>query len=335
MTVTHDSRTLAPLRYRLAVEADVPRLLELWTAHSGWGPITLTQWRSWYEDAPCGPALIAVAEDVEARLVGMNVFLPCQIRVGGQTVSGVRPSAPILHHSVRMSSASAAETPATILYLAAAGAAADRGHAVIYTLPDNRWVPFMTRAARTLAGIPRHRTSFGCLSLDLSVHEGRQPAGLRAAASTMFGPELGLLWQQAVRHQPIACAVERTPAWLTYKHRGEVRIEVHGRNGALVGFVAIGTRRAALTNAFSATPDDLPAVLEAAVAWLAAAYRAGDPSVPRTIAALDHGPCGQALRALGFAPIAYRFGFIADTLDESRVPLAAVEPSAWYLTSGD
>ncbi|BCS31463.1 hypothetical protein TBR22_A06640 [Luteitalea sp. TBR-22] len=333
------SESLTPpssLRYRVAGPADVPRLLDLWTQHSGWGAITMTQWRSWYEEAPYGPAIVSVAEDEDGQVVGMNVMLPSRVCVDGHVVKAVRPSAPILHPSLRVGGASAARSPALALYLAGLATAAATGHAVTYMLPDSGWVPFISRAARALAGLPRHRITTGCLSLELATADGSShPDRLLTEVSTTFDDELAGLWRAAVRQFPIRCAVERSPEWLAYKHRGDLRLKVRGPGGALAGFLAIGTRRAALTNAFSATPGDLPDVLRSAVAWLRRASHGAHPAVPAALTALDHGACGEACRAAGFREIDYRFGFMADTLDQDAVPLEALAPSAWYLASGD
>ena len=324
------------LHYRVSRAEDIPVLLDLWSQHSGWGTITAEDWRSWYEFAPHGPALVVVGADQDETPRAMTVFMPCRLWVNGLDVAAVRVSAPIIHHDIRAMAMPKRNEPATALFLEGRRFAAERGFAVMYALPDRRWVARVARASKWMPGVPRQFAALDGMGIDVT-HAGATHAGTRAPMCRVdhFTDEYTSLWASASASYPITCGVVRSPEWLRYKHDDDIVLETRDRKGGLRGFVAISAKTGAITNMLSAGPDDLPDVLRGAVAWMATAVASGDSAIPQRVSAVVVPGTAAALRAAGFTPIDFQFGFVADTLDETVVPLSALDPASWYLTAGD
>ena len=324
------------LHYRVSTSEDIPALLDLWSQHSGWGSITAEDWRSWYELAPCGPALGVVGADDHETPRAMTVFMPCQLRVNGMDVTAVRVAAPIIHHDIRSVAMPKRNEPATELFLEGRRFAAERGFAVLFSLPDRRWVARVARAGKWMPGVPRQFAVLDGVGIDVT-QAGAAHARTRAPMSriSQFTDEYTTLWESASATYPITCGVVRSPEWLRYKHGDDIVLEARDHNGELRGFVAISAKTGAITNMLSAGRDDLPDVLSGAVAWMATAVASGDSTIPQRVSAVVVPGTVAAMRAAGFTPIDFRFGFVADTLDETVVPLSAIDPASWYLTAGD
>ncbi len=324
------------LHYRVSRPEDIPTLLDLWSQHSGWGSITAEDWQSWYEFSPHGPALVVVGADEHETPRAMTVFMPCRLWVNGLDVAAVRVSAPIIHHEIRAVAMPKRNEPATELFLQGRRFAAERGFAVMYSLPDRGWVARVARAGKWMPGVPRQYAVLDGVGIDVT-QEGAADAGTPApmSRSSQFTDEYTRLWESARVSYPISCGVVRSPEWLRYKHDDDIVLETRDRNGGLRGFIAISAKTGAVTNMLSAAPDDLPDVLRGAVAWMATAVASGDSAIPTRVSAVVVPGTVAALRAAGFTPIDFRFGFVADTLDETVVPLSAIDPASWYLTAGD
>jgi hypothetical protein len=328
--------TAEELRYRVSAPGDLPALLDLWSQHSGWGPITEAQWRSWYERAPHGPALVVVGEDREHVPLAMTVFMPCRLRVNNVNVTAVRVSAPIVHASVRGSAMPKRNEPATELFLEGRRFAAEQGFAVMFALPESGWVARVARAGKWMPGVPRQFAVLNCVGVDVTAITTATAIDQFAFSRiSQFTGEYSTLWTSAVESYPISCGVVRSPEWLLYKHAADIVLAARNRSGGLIGFVAISPRTGAVTNMLSARPDELSDVLRGAIAWMAAARASGDSTIPQRVSAVVVPGTEAALRAAGFTPIDYQFGFVADTLDDTRVPLSALDPTSWYLTAGD
>ncbi len=324
------------LHYRVSTAEDIPALLDLWSQHSGWGSITEEVWRSWYEFAPYGPALVVVGADENETPRAMIVLMPCRLRVNGMDVTAVRVAAPIIHHDVRAVAMPKRIDPSTALFLEGRRFAAERGFAVMYSLPDRRWVARIARLSKLIPDVQLQFAVLDGVGLDVT-QAGATHAGTRVqmSRSNQFSDEYAGLWESASASYPITCGVVRSPEWLRYKHDDDIVLEARDRTGGLRGFVAISAKTGAVTNMLSARPDDLPDVLSGAVAWMATAVASGDSTIPQRVSAVVVPGTDAALRAAGFTPIDYRFGFLADTLDETMVPLSALDPALWYLTAGD
>jgi len=322
------------LTYREARPDDVPALLALWEKASGWGPLTAEKWRSWYVDAPRGPALVVVAENADGLLVGQIVWTPCRMWVDGRECTGLRTSAPILDTDVRPQSTLGGRHPVLELYGTGIALAEKRGFALVYALPDRRWIRFLERSVAFVSFIPRLRGGHACVARQCRATRS-PPAAMRVTEVNAFGSDFERMWVQGRDAYPVRTLVGRDPAWLRYKNGGHLTLEVRTARGVLAGYVALDVRKGSLVDHFAESPDDLVDVLNGAVGWLAAAAKSSERLAHlASVSALAVPATAAALAAAGFAPVEYEFGFFADTLDE-RVALEALTPDAWFLTAGD
>jgi hypothetical protein len=325
-----------PLTYRAATVHDTPALLALWAEHSGWGELSVEQWDAWYTNAPCGSAIVIIGEDATGEAMAMEVLTPCEIAINGERCSAARLSAPVIHRDLREQRMPGRTQPAVALYLASRDAAMARDIRVLFAMPDSAWVPYLVRARRTIPALMRHDAYFQCLARNLTV--GAPPVAdptLRIARATTFGGEYHALWTRSCAAFPIACGVVRSPAWLAYKHADDLVLEARDDAGELHGMMAVSLRTGGITSLLSVTRDALPGVIANAVRWLMHERASGTLNIPASLSAVDVPHTRDALCAAGFAGADFRFALVADSLDEAAVPLQAVRPDAWYLTTGD
>jgi hypothetical protein len=159
-------------------------------------------------------------------------------------------------------------------------------------------------------------------------------AGLTARPETEFGSEYDALWQSAQRSFPIGCGVARDVAWMRFKNRGHLTLAVRQADGALAGYVAIRKQTALVVDLLARRPDELTAVLAAALDWLAGAREQGALGGITQLKAMATPLLGPTLHALDFAPIAYQFAFVCTPLDTALSP-ATIAPERWYVNPGD
>lgn len=322
------------LTFRPFEEGDLPALLALWAADSGWGPITEAQWRRWYRDTPFGDAVVVVGLASDGSLGAQITATPAPVRVDGRVVRGARLSAPILRQDLRRLSLTDPRHPARTLPGAGLAAAREAGFAVTFSLPDHAWVVGANRVADQLPGLPRHRVALGCLTRE----PGSPPAaaGLRgeiAPAVADLADECADLWAEAVAAWPVHVGVERVGAWIPYHLGGHLTVAVRDGAGTLVGYVAVNRRSGLVADLAARTPDLMTDVLAAALAALSGA--GAGAGVPPRLAIMDTPAHGPAARAAGFVPADFRFAFVCDTLVPDEIPLEALAPSRWYLAGGD
>jgi hypothetical protein len=183
----------------------------------------------------------------------------------------------------------------------------------------------------------RQSAYFGCLSHTLA---NRPPspdgAALNVTAETTFGAEFDALWAAAQAAYPIACGVERSKEWLAFKHGAELVLAARNDAAELMGVVAVSPRTGGITTLLSRTRAVLPWVVSATVHWLMdARERTPSANLPTSLSAVDVPHTRAALLATGFSPVAFRFALVADSLNDAAVPIDALRPEAWYLTTGD
>lgn len=322
----------AALHYRLYQADDLPGVLRLWEAESGWGPITAEQWHKWYVDTPLGPCLVVVGVDEQGQIAAQKVFTPVPLLIDGQTQRALRISAPIVRHDMRRRSLRSPEHPIVGLFVVAAEAAAAAGYSVLYSLPEHGWLPFFRWVPRI--GLPTFATAeYGCLALPIVSVAGAAP--LRAQPAAEFGAEFDALWQTAQARFPIVCGVTRSAAWLNYKNRGHLVLAVRvAATGALAGYVALKRQSGLLVDLLAREPDELPAVLAAAIGWLAEAREQGAPGAIEALTAMATPLLSPALRALNAVPVGYQFAFVCTPLSPA-LTAATIAPERWFVTPGD
>lgn len=322
----------AQLRYRLYQPADLPGVLRLWEAESGWGAITPEQWHKWYVDTPLGACLVVVAEDEHGEIAAQKVFTPARLLIDGREQRALRISAPIVRHDARRRSMRSRSHPIVGLFLAAAEAATEAGYSVMYSLPEHSWLSFFRWAPRV--GLPTFATAaYGCVAAEIAPVVG-DSAGLVVEVVTEFGPEYDALWETAQRSFPIVCGVARGAAWMNFKNRGHLVLAARAATGALVGYVAIRKQTGLVVDLLARHPDDLPLVVAAALGWLATARQAGALGGITQLKAMATPLLSPTLRALDFTPVEYTFGFVCAPLDPTLSP-TTIAPERWSVNPGD
>lgn len=325
--------------YRLFRDADLPGVLRLWEEHSGWGGLTPEKWRKWYVETPHGECLVVVGVDDAGDVVAQKVFVPSVVRVAGREVRAIRISAPILAKRFRHLSIRDRRHPIIALWEVAAAAAVAGGYGVVYSLPDHAWLPFFRWVGRIDNPIMKFaQIELGCVALPL----GALPAAAAEAAAGVDVAPAGFvdgytaLWKTACASFPIECAVARHPAWLHYKNRGHLALEVRRRTDRLLlGYAAVKKRSGLVEDVLARTPDDAPTVLAAVAVRLAADRVEASPDERMDVLkVMDTPALRPALEMLGFEPIDYKFAFVCNTLDPTLSPVA-IAPKSWYITPGD
>jgi hypothetical protein len=318
-----------PLTYRLFHDEDLPALLRLWEEDSGWGAITREQWHEWYVETPYEPALIAVAEDGDGRIVGQLAFTPTRVAVDGREVKALRLSAPITRKHVAAIAVAGhgPPHPAIGLYQAGVRAAIGQGFAMVFAFTQRAWLPFLRSGSRF--GLPPIADAeFGCVSFPLDgTAELDAPAGrLDVEPVREFSDEFAALWVDARQGLPVRCGLVRSPAWLRYKNGGHLTLAARGAEGKLVGYAAVRRRDGLLADLLARDPSGLTDVLAASLRWLAA-HPQERPGVDRL----------KAMRMTWLEPLMgrarfedYVFPFFSLSIHPS-LPLEAIAPGQWFL----
>lgn len=320
------------LTYRLFEDDDLPGLLRLWE-EAGWGTLSQEQWREWFVDGPQGPSIVTVAIDERGEVVAQEVFAPSRAVVGGREIRALRFSAPIVREGLRGGSLRDGAHPVFGLFKAAETAAAERGFSVVYSMPEHGWLPIFRVATRY--GIsPFVEAAYSCAELSLGAAETTQvehaARGLVARGITEFGDEYEQLWREAKESFPIDCGVVRDTAWLSYRNSGRIAVEVRERaSGRLVGYTATKKQTGLLADLLAREPGELKNVIAATLRWL------NDERSTLTHLKVMRTPAlADAIDALGFMPIDYRFGFTCKAFN-GAFSLEDVAPQRWYILPGD
>lgn len=320
------------LHYRLYQPADLPGVLRLWEAESGWGAITAEQWHKWYVDTPLGPCLVVVAEDERGEIAAQKVFTPARLLIDGDEHGALRISAPIVRQAARRRSMRSRSHPIVGLFLAAAPAAVAAGYSVMYSLPEHSWLSFFRWAPRI--GLPTFAIAeYGCVAAEIAP-VAADGAGLSAEVATEFGLEYDALWQAAQRSFPIVCGAVRGAGWMRFKNRGHLVLAARASSGELVGYVAIRKQTGLIVDLLAREPDNLPAVLAAVLGWLAGARAADALGGMTQLKAMATPLLSPALAALAFTPVDYTFGFVCTPLAPTLSP-ATIAPARWSVNPGD
>lgn len=324
------------LSYRMHTKDDEAELIRLWSEQSGWDDVDAATWSHRLMHTPLGEAAIALAlNDASGKIVGQFAFLPSLVSVDGREVSAYRPFAPILNKETRgVISVNPLKHPVIAMYWHAVNALRERGHGLIYTMPDPRWL----RALRMLPVL--HCGSFPLWSLPLPLANPLPlGAGYAVAEMETRGERVEHLWQITAKlHGCIAVRDSRTLSWKT--SHGDYKVLGVERDGELVGLVTSVFKkrnRQWLICDLLATDNNqsLHATLCAVVNLAHANAFNSTPDAPLVKAAVLATPSMQpVLRDLGFRRDDYDFPLMVHILDSSLTK-EAVSPSRWYVSAND
>src|SRR5262249_15359032 len=163
--------------------------------------------------------------DERGEVAAQEVFAPSRAVVGGREVRALRFSAPIVREGLRGGSLRDGAHPLVGLFKAAEATAAERGFAVVYSLPEHAWLPIF-RVAPRFGVLPFAEAAYSCAALPVAAANTREielaTHGLVACGVTEFGEEYEHLWRQAKESFPIDCGVVRDTAWLRFRNSGRI-----------------------------------------------------------------------------------------------------------------
>jgi hypothetical protein len=324
------------LLYRMNTKDDEADLIQLWSEHSGWDQVDVETWAHRLLKPPFGEAFIALAVDTDTdQIVGQFAFIPSLLFVNGREVSALRPFAPIISKTWRFSSRSSnpLHHPVAAMYMHALKVLKARGDALIYMVPDPRWLRFF----RMFPGL--HSGSFPLWSLRLPL-AAPLPLGDGYTVETLqtWDQRVNQLWTAASRLH--GCSVVRDSRSLPWKiGSGDYIILSIERNGEMVGLVAShqkGDRQWLVCDLLAADAEDsLRATLSAVCNLAHSKSVTADPEKPICKVAVLVTPVMEpVIRSLGFVRDAYDFPLVVHILDRT-IAKEDVTPTRWYVSAND
>jgi len=313
------------LSYRVLESDDLPGLQRLWEEETEWGPLEPV-FRHWYQDNPCPGSFGVVAAD--------DSFIALPVTVNGRTVRAVRTFAPILSQSLRQPYPGQVPLePILRMYQHGQAQLRERGHSLIFGLPEPRWRGFLRL-------FPDARCeTFPLWSLPLPLAGPLSLGdGYSAAPLTAWDERVDRLWDSTARFA--GCSVTRDARTLRWKTAG-LEVTAIARDGTLRGVVASGPkgekpRQWEICDLLSAdTGESLTATLRAAInlGHAKALEATGDTPI-RQVSVLAAPHLEAALGGLGFRRDAYEFPIVVRRLDETLTD-DEIAPERWYLSAND
>lgn len=317
--------------------ADLPGLERLWRDETDWGEQTLQSLHRWFMEAPFGkPRIVVARDDRSGAIVGQFRFMPALVSIDGREVRAHRPFGTIITKEMRegMASTNPLDQPAVAMYLRAVQELQARGEALIYMVPDPRWVRMFKMFEFLQTG------SFPLWSRPVPLAEPLPLGkGFEAGALTAWEPEaVDRLWEASrALHGCMAVRDAATLKWKLAQARYIVTdVRRNGELAALVASRAKGDRQWLVCDllAADAGPALRAAVAAAAnVAHAESLARTGDRGI-RKVAVLATSVIEPVVRELGFERDAYDFPIVTHVLDGS-LQSEEVAPSRWYVSAND
>lgn len=321
-----------PLTCRIAEPRDLPGVEQLWREETPWGALGDDR-RSWFRQNPCEGSMAVIAVDENERVIGEMIFIAQAVMISGKQYRSVRPLASIVNRSVRGSlMAKPLEHPMMLMYRYGIDVARDRGDAVVYMLPNPKWMPFFRYFPQA-----RH-CKFRLWSLPLPLAEPFSlPDGYTAGPLQAWDERVDALWERTARlHGCLAVRDARTLSWKTNQQFYALTAVEH--RGELVGLVASLHKDVQWLICDLLSADDgeaMRATLMAVCNFAHDKFQHPDPGRPFRKAAIMVTPKLQAaVESLGFQPDAYNFVFVARSLRPDIMP-DEVDPQRWYASAND
>lgn len=324
------------LAYRMSTDADREALIELWSTASGWDEVDAETWAHRLLEPPFGEAAIAVAEDTgSGRIMGQFAFIPCELSVDGVPIRTVRPFAPILRPEVQSSllSPNPLRHPVGRLYREGIRQLKRRGHALMYGVPDPRWmrifqvIPFLESGWFPLWSRPLP------LEAPLDI-----PPDYSVGPLERWDERVDRLWERSSRlHGVTLVRNSRTLLWKV--GGGDYTVTAVERGDELAGLVASrakGDRQWLVCDLLSADAEEaLDVTLRAAInEGNAEALRRPAEDPITKVAILMTRTLERAIRGLGFGRDDYDFPIVLQRLDKG-VSKDAVSFDRWYVSAND
>lgn len=314
----------------------MPGILRLWETYSGWGAITEEQFSEWYLRTPFGPCLVVVAEDKDGNIAGQMVFMPAWVRIDGQTYRALRAIAPILRDDIRRQRLTSRDHPATRMIEQGIYLSRSQGFDLIYTFPSVGWLALLRLFPR-FGFDPWQMGTYPGIRIDLSKIPMQllSDASVQVERTDTFTEAFAVLWQGAATEWPIACGVERTPAWLRWKRGNNLTIAVRRpEQQELLGYASIDLQTANLVDLLARSKADLPEVWKAVFQYLHHGHPSRLPIPLTEIKIMPNRYLQPLLKEMNAEPIDYTFAFACFVLNKD-IPITSVHPDQWYLMPND
>jgi len=321
--------------------ADFESLDRLWEEATDWGEQSQAL-RRWFMESPFGkPSVVVATDENTGKAVGQFRFMPARVWVNGREVAAVRPFGTIVTKEAHEAAAAQRplDNPIWAMLFRGIDEFRARGAALVYIVPDERWVGFLKRATDTVLKVANMKLgSFPLWSMPLPLTGGLLQLGEGFNASPLENWDgVDGLWEAARKLHH--CMTVRHASVLRWKlSQATFTVTAVKRDSELVGLVASrekGDRQLLICDLLAA--DDGPALR----ATLAAAVNAGHEeavagaSELRKVAVLSTSVMEPAIRELGFVPDNYDFPLLVQSLDKSLSVDDDVKPERWYFSAND
>lgn len=312
---------------RLFHPRDLPGILELWEAHSGWGGITERQWNEWYMDTPWGESVVVIVEDHERQIVGQAVSTPFPVMLDSLHGTAYRLSAPILKEKVRTGRVTDPEHPTRRMLEMALTEVRTRGALAAYAMPLLSWRGFFRR----IPGF--YVQEYDCARVEVKPSPAFRDADLVVESAGSFKEEHRRFWQEAISQMPIKTAVERTEALWNYRLSQRLVLNVRTTCGKLLGYIAVKKKSGLVVDLLARNIQDLKRVVDAGVHALATRREefGNDVSALKLMVTPQ---VQEMMTESGLDKEDFRFLFCVIPTSGGLEP-PTLSPSNWYLTAGD
>ena len=303
--------------FRSFEQRDVPALLELWEAESGWGQLTESDWRAWNLDSPYGAAIIVVAEDEHHAVAGQAVFSRARVIVDGKDVSAVRLSAPILRADLRSAALRSRDHPVIGLYWAGIELARRDGVELVFARPAATWEAFFRAMQRLVPWTPGAtefcpRVIEGMMCVERAADAGPVPMPPDITVDTVVADdEFDDLWSRASRSLPVYCGAVRDAVFMEFRNGRFQTYGTRSASGELMGYVSVDLTTRLIVDSLGVTVDALRQSLVAVVHTVLRDH-------PGLLKAMETPLLANVLTELDFVPNDYRFLLVCDWLDGAR-----------------
>jgi hypothetical protein len=324
----------AKITYRLYEEKDIPAIIKLWEQESGWGSITTEQFNKWFVNTPYGKAVIVVAENSEAEVIGQIVMSPSRMIVDGREIKSLRGAAPIVSKEMRGGNIKDFDHPVATMFRKGFEMAFAAGYQYFYSFPAYGWLGLLRLIPRMMPN-PSDTASFDCFSVSLSENQVSVEKDdlLKVVLQTKITDEYDNLWNEAVEQMPIHCSIVRKASWLQWVIGGMYVLEVRNvLDDKLVGYAAIKKESGLVVDVFARTGSDLAKVYQQCV------YALHQDNSQRLVLPFNAikgmiTPLNEPiLNRIGYTKDDFRFAFGSYLLDKT-IDFEKVKAANWYMTS--
>lgn len=327
----HVATIESQLKYRLFREGDEEGILRLWEKESGWGAITMQQFKEWFLETPYGECLLVVATDNNDEVKTQIVFAPSKIVVNNQIIKSLRAAAPIVDSSLRQTNLRSPNHPIYNLIKVGFEIAESKGYQSVYSFPAYGWMPFMEFISREL-GYKHDIKSYECFDVSLLVENATTPdEDYHVSTINQFSPEHEQLWNEAVEKMPVSCAIARELPVLNRLCGPAIKFETrHAADNRLIGFLSV-KKDGLMYDIVARNLADLKIVFEQTIANLQNLEASKNMLPGGQLKGMITKETENLLENISYTKNSYHFAFGCWLLDKN-IDFESLKTSRWYMT---